>query len=172
MSKLLNRAVVVGVLLALTLSLASAGVTAAQDDAPVACDSTLAVLLLVAEHDYDYVSGKMDMGEPMPKLDLGQYQPVMDDIVSMMMQMMEEGTPDASMDMTAHDEMLQKYMDMDSAAAVADFMQSMNMTMSDTTQLTPGDVAGEDPVCSQARADVEKFLLAHILTDMSMDSSM
>ena len=169
MGKIISRVVVVGILLALTMSIAGVSVVAAQDDSPVVCNSTLAVLLLVAEHDYDYISGKMDMGEPMPTLDLGQYQPVVDDIVMMMTQMMDENSSDQqSMDMQAHDEMLQSFMDMDSTAAVAAFMQSMDMTLGDVTQLTSGDVPGEDPVCGQVRSDVEQFLLAHVLTDLSM----
>ncbi len=173
MSRLIGRSVVIAALLALMISMASASITAAQDDMPVVCDSTLAVLLLVAEHDYDYISAKMDMGEAMPNLDLGEYGPVIDEIVSMMMQMMEEAPAEGEMDMQAHDEMLQNYMDMDAMTAVADFMQNMNMTMDEmTTALPAGDIPGEDPVCGQVRADVQQFLLAHILTEMSMNSSM
>jgi hypothetical protein len=152
--------------------------TAHAQDAAVVCDSTLAVLLLVAEHDYDYLSSMM-MSEDavmMPHFDLGQYQPLVDEIVAMMMEMAESGEMAEGMteeDMAAHDEALGMYMEMsDSAAMVAAYLEGMGMAMDSmsSTVLTPGNVAGEDPACAAARASVENFLLAHIITEMGMST--
>jgi hypothetical protein len=164
------------VLLVFMLSVGFAVVPALAQDEMMAhtCDSTLVTLLLVAEHDYDYLSGKMSMGEEVPAIDYGQYGPVIDSIVAMMTAMMEEeATEDAMMeeDMAAHDQMLADMMAMDTAGMVAAYMGSMNMTMEEgMTTLAPGNIEGEDPVCAEVRADVERFILAHILTEMSMMS--
>jgi hypothetical protein len=139
----------------------------AQEEMGVACDSTLVTLLLVAEHDYDYISGMMGTDMEMPALDLGQYGPVIDSIVAMMMEMQGEATGEP-MDMTAHDAMLADMMAMDTAGMVAAYMSGMNMEMGEMTTLAPGNVADEDPICATVRADVEKFILAHILTEMAM----
>jgi hypothetical protein len=142
------------------------------------CDSTLATLILVAEYNYDYLSGMMmdeTMMEMMPKLNFGQYQPLIDSIVAMMMEMegdmMMEMTPE---EQAAHDEMLASFMGMDSQTAISTYMTSMMMEMTEEnmTVLTAGNVANEDPACATARASVESFLLAHILTEMSMHDMM
>jgi hypothetical protein len=154
--------------------------TLAQDtmEEKAVCDSSLATLILVAEYHYDYLSHMMmdeSMMAMMPNLDYGQYQPLIDEIMTMMMEMMEEGsmmeetmTPE---EIAAHDEMLANLMAMESKDAIVAYLTSMNMEMSadaSMTVLTPGNVADEDPACAAARADVEKFLLAHIITSMSM----
>jgi hypothetical protein len=67
---------------------------------------------------------------------------------------------DEMMAMTT-DEMLHSY-------DMAMGMEAMDDSM--MTSLTPGNVAGENELCATLRADVEKFLVAHILTEMqSMD---
>jgi len=173
-----------GILVSSGLLIASAFLitaTNAQDatmEAPmmeaVTCDSTVAVLLLVAEHDYDYLSGMMMDEEAMammPHINLGQYQPLVDEIMAMMTAMMEE---EPMMDMTeeemvAHDEMLKNMMSMSTKDMISTYMTSMNMDMSgDMMELTPGNVDGEPAECAAVRADVEKFLVAHIITEMSM----
>ncbi len=163
--------VVLALFVVLIAGFAVAPIAGAQDEMGVVCDSTLITLLLVAEHDYDYISGMMGTDMEMPALDLGQYGPVVDSIVAMMMEMQEEaGEP---MDMEAHDQMLADMMAMDTAGMVAAYLGSMDMEMGDMmTTLTPGNVAGEDLVCATVRADVEKFILAHILTEMSMMEEM
>lgn len=137
----------------------------AQDDMAVACDSTLVTLLLVAEHDYDYLSHMMDGEMGMPNVDLGQFSSVINSIIAMMqamemseedMAMMEEMQPMLDeMMMMSRDEMLHQY-DMGMGMEAMDAM----------TVLPPGDVAGENELCTTLRADVEKFLVAHILTEM------
>lgn len=174
----LSRRLGVGVALALLVGAVSiAQFVRAQDAmAKVTCDSSLVVLLLVAEHDYDYLSHLMMdetmMDHPALKIDKGQYGPLIDSIVAMMTAMMEED-PNMVMteeEMMAHDEMLNNMMGMGSTAdMVAAYMASMNMEMGDMmTTLQPGNVAGEDPVCAEVRADVEKFIIAHIVTEISM----
>lgn len=155
----------------------------AQDDMmeeSITCDSTLATLLLVAEYNYDYLSEKMAMDmmdDPTLHIDLGVLQPVADEIAAMMMDMMEEDDmSDDSMsdeDMMAHDEMLNSMMGMSAADAVNAYMSSMNMeTMDMMSELPTGALADEDPACTAVRADVEQFLLAHILTSMSTSGDM
>lgn len=156
-------------------------VTQAQDDQmeKIACDSTLATLLLVAEHDYDYLSDKMMMDmmdDPALNIDLGVLDPIAQDIMAMMMDMADEGSTDmdtmSEEDMAMHDEMLANMMSMSAEDAVNAYLSSMNMEMMDMSMLPTGEIAGEDPACTQVRADVEQFLLAHILTEMSMMGDM
>ena len=141
----------------------------AQDSMPVACDSTLAVLLLVAEHDYDYLSHM----ETMPNVDLGQYSGLITSIISMMQ----------SMDMTDEEmatmEAMQARVDELTAMGSTDMLHEWDMMgMSDSgsmdmpTMLPPGDVAGEDELCTSLRADVETFLTAHVIADMESADSM
>ena len=147
----------------------------AQDDMmeSVTCDSSLATLLLVAESQWDYLSEKMAMDmmdDPALHVDLGVLQPVADEITMMMMDMMEEDDMKSDEDMMAHDEMLNNYMAMSPADAVNEYLMGMNMEMMDTMELPSGALPNEDPTCTQVRADVEQFILAHILTSMSMSS--
>ncbi|MCA9905026.1 MAG: hypothetical protein KC547_14320, partial [Anaerolineae bacterium] len=46
-----------------TFAPAHALVAQAQDSMATACDSTLVTLLMVAEHDYDYLTNMMAMSE-------------------------------------------------------------------------------------------------------------
>lgn len=80
---------------------------------------------------------------------------------------------DMGMDMSeeeqmAHDEMLASLMDMSAEDAVNAYLDSMNMEMMDMTALPSGARADEDPACTAVREDVEQFLIAHIITHMSM----
>lgn len=176
LQKIVALALVISIVLVSSLQ-----ITVAQDDMmeKVTCDSTLATLLLIAEFDYDYLSHKMAMDmmeDPALSIDLGVLQPVADEISAMMMEMMEEDDMmeegDDMMsedDMMAHDEMLEGMMGMSAAEAVDAYMSSMNMEMMDMMELPAGDIAGEDPICAEVRADVQQFLVAHILTHMSME---
>ncbi len=146
--------------------------TQAQDEMMThVCDSTLVTLLLVAEHDYGYLSSRMGTEMEVPAIELGEYKPLIDSI-SAMMQTMEGDDAMGSMsedEMKAHDAMLAEMMSMDAMSAIAAYMQSMNMAMDDMAEpLKPGHLPDEDPVCAQVRADVQQFILAHILTDMQM----
>ena len=158
-------------LFAAALALAAFGfrpaVARAQDSMPVTCDSTLVVLLLVAEHDYDYLS-HMEM---MPNVELGQYHGLITGIVAMMQSM--EMSDEQMMEMEAMQGRLDELMMMSSADMLHEYdMMGMSDgdTMDEMAMLPPGDVPGEDELCTSLRADVEKFLTAHIIADMeSMD---
>lgn len=174
------KLLVITALLALLAVVPLAGVSA-QDTMmsdKIACDSTLAVLLLVAESKYDYLShmamDEMMMDSPALHIDLGALTPVADSIMMAMQQMAAEGDMDMS-DMTAeeqaaHDQMLADMMAMSPADQVTAYMSSMNMEMMDMSMLPAGDLPGEAPECAAVRADVERFLVAHILTEQSMMS--
>ena len=137
----------------------------AQDDMAVACDSTLVTLLLVAEHDYDYLSNMMDGEMGMPNVDLGQFSSLINSIIAMM-QAMEMSEEDMAM-MEAMQPMLDEMMMMSREEMLQQYDMDMGMeAMDDMTVLPPGNVAGENELCTTLRADVEKFLVAHILTEM------
>lgn len=152
-------------LFAVTFAPAHINVAHAQDDAPVACDSTLATLLLVAEHDYDYLSSMMDTEMGAPNIDLGQYTPLVNDISMMMMDMMDNMSEDDMMAMDEMNAMMEPMMGMSSVDMLAAYQEAMGMEMMDDnmTVLEPGNVAGENELCATVRADVENFILAHII---------
>ncbi len=151
-------------LFAVTFAPAHINVAHAQDDAPVACDSTLATLLLVAEHDYDYLSSMMDSEMGAPNVDLGQFTPLVNDIMAMMMEMMDEMSEEDMMAMEAMNAMMEPMMGMSSVDMLAAYEAAMGMEMMDNmTVLEPGNVAGENELCATVRADVENFILAHII---------
>jgi hypothetical protein len=108
---------------------------AAQDMEPVVCDSTLVLLLYVAEHDYGFES-MYDVST----LEKGQYASLFDSMMAMTESMestaepMMEATPDMMTEEPMGDEMM--------------------------TTLTPGTIAGEPELCTQVRGEVESFLVA------------
>jgi hypothetical protein len=141
----------------------------AQDAAPVSCDSTLVTLLLVAEHDYDYLSSKVDTDEGVPNVDFGQFGPLVESIMTMMMETMGEMTEEEMMAMQEMESMLAPMMEMTSSEIIASYEMAMGMEMmGDITQLAPGDIAGENQLCTALRADVERFLIAHIVAEQEM----
>ena len=148
-------------------------VSHAQDDAPVACDSTLVTLLLMAEHDYDYLSHMLDSEMGMPNVDLGQYSTLINDIIAMMQAMSMDMTEEEMATMEAHQMMVTEMMAMTTDEMLHSYDMAMGMEAMDDsmmTSLTPGIIEGENELCTTLRADVEKFLVAHILTEMqSMD---
>jgi len=164
------------ILLALAVTLVLAPVASAQDmSAPVVCDSTLVTLLLVAEHNYDYLTN-MDMEGHMPNLDLGQYQPMIHQIMARMTDMQNQMSNDQAMMMATEEAMMSDMMGMSDQDVMNQWMQSMGMDSSSgdnmsMTMLAPGDVAGEDPACTALRADVQHFLLVHVIGDMMMKDS-
>ncbi|HEX2621382.1 MAG TPA: hypothetical protein VHL11_14585 [Phototrophicaceae bacterium] len=146
---------------------------AAQDDAPVACDSTLATLVLVAENDYGYLSSMManaDTMAMMPKFEYGQFAPLFTSAM-----MMDDSSADTTMtddemkSMEAMQTEVDKMMGMDTMGMLADYATMTGMTAEgEMVTLKPGDVAGENAACTALRADVEKFLLAHILAEANV----
>lgn len=177
MRNLLSRLLVFCALVAATATLVlvfapARSTVQAQDDMGVACDSTLATLLLVAEHDYDYLSSMMmEMPESMPNLDLGQYTPLINEIVAMMTEMAGEMTEEEMMAMEEMNTMMADMMAMSDADLINSYFTGMGMDAVDFsmyTTLTPGNVEGQDEVCAQVRASVQQFLLVHTIYDMQM----
>ncbi|MFN8372148.1 MAG: hypothetical protein U0694_04640 [Anaerolineae bacterium] len=146
----------------------------AQDEMMMgpACDSTLATLLLVAEHNYDYISNMMTaMPDSTPHLDLGQYGPLIDEVVANMMAMQGDMTDEEMMAAEEMNTMTNDMMMMSDTDIINSYFTSMGMDMVDFSTLTtlaPGDVEGQDALCAQVRADVQQFLLVHTIADMEM----
>jgi hypothetical protein len=144
----------------------------AQDDAAVACDSTLATLLLVAEHEYDYLSHMMmEMPESVPNLDLGQYGPLIESIVAMMTAMAEDMSEEDMMAMEEMNTMVAGMMEMSDTNLINSYLSASGMGEADFSTLTtlaPGDIEGQDATCAAVRADVSQFLLVHTVADMEM----
>jgi len=142
-SVLLSAVALFGLIAGLVFS-AHTPTTLAQDDmGTITCDSTLVTLLYIAEHDYGFHS-MLDVST----LDKGQYAPLFDEMMAMM-----EGDM-ASDDMTESDEDMAEDMSED------DMMEGMTM-------LTPGVVEGEDPFCTDLRAELDAFYYK-TFTDMMM----
>jgi hypothetical protein len=113
----------------------------AQDDMMLhVCDSTLITLLYIAEHDYGFQSMEMDLST----FDKGQYQPLFDAMMAMMMEEEAMATEEAMME----GEMMEMEM-----------MEGMTM-------LTPGNIEGEDEACTALRAEVETFLYNTLSAEM------
>lgn len=116
--------------------------TAAQDEMMLhTCDSTLITLLLIAEYDYGFHS-MMDLAT----FDKGQYAPFFD--AMMMMQeeeMMEEPMMEATEEMMMEEPM----------------MEGMMM-------LASGTIEGEDPACTELRAELDAFFYA-TFSEMMME---
>ncbi|MBL8132717.1 MAG: hypothetical protein JNL42_12730 [Anaerolineae bacterium] len=140
----------------------------AQDETPVVCDSTLALLLFIAEHDYDYLSAQIDSEAGLPNVDFGQYDLIINDTMAMMMEMMEGMTEEQMAEHAAMEEMVAPMMVMDVNGILAAYAEMMMMEGSSSTVLQPGVVAGEPEFCTALRADVERFLLAHLVAEAEM----
>lgn len=166
------------VVLAAALALAAFGLlphsapTAAQDDAPVVCDSTLVTLLLIAEYNYGYVSSLMSdeaAMKMMSTIELGQFSPF---VTGMMMMEDTAMSEDEMMMMDAMNTEVDKLLALDSAGIIAAYTMMTGMedgAMSEEmVTLEPGNVAGENATCTALRADVEKFILAQVVAEASM----
>ena len=144
----------------------------AQDDASmgIACDSTLVLLLLLAEHNFDYISGMDEtiMSE-MPAFDYGQYTYILEDTVAMMTAMMDEMSDEEMAEAEATHAMVEEMMGMDAAGILAGYDAAMgNEAMGDMSVLAPGNVAGEPAECTSLRASLEQFIVAHLVADAEM----
>jgi hypothetical protein len=142
-------------------------VALAQDEGEgtISCDSTLVLLLLLAEHNFDYISGMDEtMMMDMPSLDLGQYTYYIEDTVARMTEMAGEMSED---DMTAMDDMnamVEEMMGMDAAAILQGYDSAMGYEMmGDMTLLEPGNVPGEAAECTALRASLEQFIVSHLV---------
>lgn len=122
----------------------NAPVQAQEDMMTHTCDSTLILLLYIAESDYGFHS-MMDVAT----FEKGQYAPWFD---MMMADMMEE-------DMTEDDDMA---MDMTEEAMMDDTM------MEDMMMLMPAMITGEDEACTALRTEIEAYLYTVISEEMMM----
>lgn len=111
----------------------------------VTCDSTLVTLLYIAEHDYGFHS-MLDVSS----LDKGQYAPLFEAMMAMMEDDMMEATEEADM---MEDDMME-------ATDEADMMEG------DMAMLTPGNVADENPFCTDLRAELDSFFYNTFTGDM------
>lgn len=142
-----------------------------EENMGLACDSTLVLLLYIAEHDYDYLSGmRMNMPDAAP-IDYGQFTPLIENTIAMMTAMMEEASEEDMMAMEAMNAMVEPMMMMSVQELTDAYMQSMEMESMDLsmyTELPAGVVEGEDPGCTALREEVTRFLLAHIIAESEM----
>lgn len=138
-----TRFFAVALVVATAAALVVGGVAQAQDEMMThTCDSTLILLLYIAEHDYGFHS-MMDV----LTFEKGQYAPLFDAMMAEMEGEMMEG------DMMATEE-----------AMMGDEMMEGDMMM-----LSPGNVEGEDTACTDLRAEIEAFLYKTLLADMMME---
>jgi hypothetical protein len=116
----------------------------AQDDMMThTCDSTLILLLYIAEYDYGFKS-MMDVST----FEKGQYAPLFE----MMMAQMEE-------EMMTEDDMM---------AEMTEEAMMDDMMMDDMMMLMPAVIEGEDEACTALRAEIEAYLYKTISEDMMM----
>jgi hypothetical protein len=128
--------------------LAFAAPVIAQDAmATHTCDSTLIVLLYVAEHDYGFHS-TLDVAS----FDKGQYGPLFD----------------AMMAMTDEDAMMEGDAMMATEEAM---MEEDGMMEGATTTLAPGHIAGEDPACTELRTELDAFAYGLLTAGTMMEES-
>lgn len=141
----------------------------AQDDGSmgISCDSTLVLLLLLAEHNYDYLSGMdEEMMSAMPVFDYGQYTHLIEDTQAMMTEMMNGMSDEDMAAAEASNMAAADMMSMDAAGILAGYDAAMGYEMmGDMTTLAPGDVAGEPAECTSLRASLEQFIVAHLVAD-------
>ncbi len=132
----------------------------AQDSQPVVCDSTLALLLLVAEHDYGYLSNK----PALPNIDLGQYAPLIDQIIALKQSV--ETNPEESAAVQTRQRLIDSMMTLSTNDLLAqDRSMGIDATGGAGMVLADGSIVSENERCTSVRADVEKFLIAHILVE-------
>lgn len=142
-----TRLTLVTVLLVLLTVFGFASVGQAQEAMTHTCDSTVILLLYVAENDYGFHS-MMDVAT----FEKGQYAPLFEAMMAQMEGDMMEATEEAMME--------------------GDMMEATEEAMMDDMMLLPpGNVAGEDSACTELRAELEKFFYDTLTTDMMMGES-
>jgi hypothetical protein len=145
---------------------------AAQDDPStgVSCDSTLLLLLLLAEENYGFVSS-MDEATmaTMPTWNYGPYTNLFQDTIARSQAMATEITPEDQAHRDALNSTAQAFMGMDTATILQGYDASMGYTpATDVTPLTPGNVTNEAPECAALRGQLEQFLISHIVADRQL----
>lgn len=166
-------AIVTAAVLAFAIFVPNSTKVAYAQDKPLTCDSTLVTLLLVAEHNYDYLTNMEKNGSKIPNVDYGDYKPLIENIMSMMMDMQKNMTQEQMDSAAKEQEMMGGMMGMSNADIIKEYMKSMKMDSMDAmSQLPTGALANEDPACTALRSDVEHFLLVHTIGDMMMGDAM
>jgi hypothetical protein len=131
---------------ALGFSARQAPVQAQEEMMTHTCDSTLILLLYIAEHDYGFQS-MMDVST----FEKGQYAPWFEAMMAMMdEEMMEMDEEEMAMD----EEMME--------------MDDSDMMMEGMVMLTPAVIADEDEACTALRAEIEAYLYETISAEMMM----
>ncbi|MCA0455859.1 MAG: hypothetical protein LCI00_17920 [Chloroflexi bacterium] len=156
------------VLAVLTFGLLAFNPIRAQDT-PLVCDSTLVTLLLVAEHNYGYLTNMQTMSGTSSNIEFGAYKPLFENNM-----MMQESMSGDNMDMSTEEPMMGEMMTKSNADVIKEYLSSMSMdVMVDPMSMLPtGALPNEDASCTSLRADVEHFLLVHTIEDMTMGDSM
>jgi hypothetical protein len=134
----------------LSFALAVPQTALAQDETMMeshVCDSTLILLLYIAEYDYGFHS-MMDLSS----FEKGQLSPLFDAM------MMDE----EMMDMTEEAMMDEEMMDMTEEAM-------MDEEMMDTVMLSMGHIEGEDPACTALREEISAFFYVTYTEMMMME---
>ncbi|MCU0497894.1 MAG: hypothetical protein MUF87_11125 [Anaerolineae bacterium] len=152
---------------------AEAGITVGER---LTCDSTLALLVSLAVRDYGYETDLLDLNT----FDFGQYSTIYSEAHSDMDDMGQgdqgQATEEPGMDMdqateepgTSADQATEEAgMGQATLEATPSADAGQSGTGMSMTQLTAPQIANEDPVCTQLRADVEAFFM-----DALMQSTM
>jgi hypothetical protein len=122
---------------------------AAQDDAPIVCDSSLVTQVLVAELDLGYIPP-----DGIAQLDFGQFTPIQEAI-------------EARMQEQSAEEMAQAEAAMAEMLAMMEAMESMEMPP-DVTLLQPVAIQDEDEFCNILRTNLDAFLYLHLALELNM----
>ncbi len=122
---------------------------AAQDDAPVVCDSSLVTQVLVAELDLGYIPP-----EGIERLDFGQFTPIQEAI-------------EARMQEQSAEEMAQAEAAMAEMLTMMEAMESMEVPQN-VTFLQPVAFADEDEFCNILRTNLDAFLYLHLALELNM----
>jgi hypothetical protein len=145
MKRIALFAVVLVAILAAVFAFASRPAVAQDEMMAHTCDSTLISLLLIAEYDYGFHS-MMDTAS----FDKGQYAPFFE---AMMMEMEEEMMEEPMMESTEEAMMEEPMMD-------------------DMMMLPVGNIEGEDPACTELRAELDAFFYAKFSEMMMAEDGM
>lgn len=147
---------------------------AAQDATGVSCDSTLYLLLILAEQNYGFLSS-MDEAtiSSMPMWNYGPYTNLLNDTVTYSQNMATSRTPEDQVNWDALHTAVQGYAGLDTNTILQSYDASMGYTPStDMTPLTPGNVTNEAPECAALRTQLEQFLISHLVAERQLRASM
>jgi hypothetical protein len=145
----LLAAILVAVLLVGSFVVVVQGQDTGVSSQGIVCDSTLLLLLYLAERDYGFTPAS-----DLTTFELGQFRSRFDELST------------ASEESTAGDE--EAGTEGEGTAAEGEGGDSSGTT---TFQLLPGDVSGEDAACTQLRSEVYEYLVTQGNIDQGADAS-